>query len=1325
MNRSLHSLIGVAFLIASLLSGCGGGGGDGPAGSAGSGGVVPDTTPPTVSSVAPANNAVGVGTNTAISATFSETLGLPGPGALFTLEPVDLLDNPIGPAIVGTISASGTTATFTPTPPAPLVDALALSTRYRATISTAVRDVAGNALAAPFVWRFTTGAGPDITPPTVSATNPANNANSVIVNTSVSATFSEAMTNATLNATSFTVVSITTGVPATGTVSVTGNTATFTPSVPLAQLEQYRATITTAATDAAGNPLAASFTWAFTTGLAPDTTPPIVSFTAPANGETGVGTNSSVSSATFSEPMNNATLNTTSFSMVTTTDGLPVAGTVTVNGNTAAFTPLANLLPFTSYTMTVSTAARDAAGNALQNPYFWSFTTGAAPDSVPPTVSSTSPVNGATLVALNASLSATFSEPMTNSSLNTASITLVQTIGAVPVAGTVSVSANTATFTPLAPLLPTTNHTVTISTAVFDAAGNTMLAPFSWSFDTAAAPDLTAPTVVLPTSPASGATLVAQNTLVSAGFDEPMANASLNTTSFTLVRTSDSAPVAGSVSVSGNTATFTPLANLSLSTQYTATITTAVTDAAGNPLAAPVTWNFTTIGDTTPPTVLSSSLVDNATNVPVNTTVAVTFSEQMSNATLTDASVTLTQLPGGPLIAGVISVTGNTVTFAPSAPLAAGTTYRLNITTAAADAAGNPLAGAFTLNFTTSAGGIAACPTTPTNGTAVNGITPNLSVNRSSGVGPLAVFFDATATRSVSASTLDTAFRNIEYRWDFGDPVAGPAGLWSVGHPGFNSKNAAMGPMAAHVFESAGTYVVTLTASEGAAPPATFSCEITVTDPNVAFAGSTVCVSNAASWVGCPIACAVPSANCVVSLDFDNVMNTVAGSGATFKRILFRRGDTFTASSAGTISATGPGLVGAFPAAGAPATNPIVTGTVSKLVLGSSSNPAFRDWRILDLAISSVGGSPIGILHGGTSSQITIQRNVITGQFVAISANLPSLDSLNPGGVVVHPLYNELAIVENTITDSGDYGFFGAASKLMMLGNFINNSILAHGVRLQYGRQMVISNNHLGIADKTSLTIRGVPHFTSDRVGAFALGSNTLPNAVFTELGVVSDNKIVGGVLSLPLTFSSINSTDDARLRNHIAERNWMILGANAGGSFLQNESSEITIRNNLFDTTQANATQIAINITRTGNVNTPVTNGVYIHHNSVLSNKTSASPFFLVNAVNGSPTNVEIRYNLGHAPNNTSGGTAPFAGTFGAGFAASHNSSSAQIREVAVNHVDFGVPLPAVLLGQPTDWRPVAGDAIDPAAPVAVPVFSDYFGAPRTGIRDLGAVNP
>src|SRR5579863_588735 len=101
--------------------------------------------------------------------------------------------------------------------------------------------------------------------PTVIATSPANGATAVLLNSTVTATFSSVMNPATINTATFTLTGPgTTVVP--GAVTYSGSTATFTPTSPLAALTLYTATITTGARDPGGNALQANFVWTFTTG---------------------------------------------------------------------------------------------------------------------------------------------------------------------------------------------------------------------------------------------------------------------------------------------------------------------------------------------------------------------------------------------------------------------------------------------------------------------------------------------------------------------------------------------------------------------------------------------------------------------------------------------------------------------------------------------------------------------------------------------------------------------------------------------------------------------------------------------------------------------------------------------------------------------------------------------------------------------------------------------------------------------------------------------------------------------------------------------------
>lgn len=98
---------------------------------------------------------------------------------------------------------------------------------------------------------------------------------------------------------------------------------------------------------------------------------------------------------------------------------------------------------------------------------------------------------------------------------------------------------------------------------------------------------------VMNTTPLADATDVDRATTISVVFDEPIAMATINDTSFVIEAAGVS--VSGSVTPSANGATFTPDVPLIFDgATYTARLTTAITDVAGNPLAAEHAWSFDT-----------------------------------------------------------------------------------------------------------------------------------------------------------------------------------------------------------------------------------------------------------------------------------------------------------------------------------------------------------------------------------------------------------------------------------------------------------------------------------------------------------------------------------------------------------------------------------------------------------------------------------------------------------------------------------------------------------------------------------------------------------
>ena len=331
----------------------------------------------------------------------------------------------------------------------------------------------------------------------------------------------------------------------------------------------------------------------------PVLTPPTVISVAPLSGAAGVCPNTTVT-ATFSVAMNSTSINGTTFTL-TGPGTTPVAGVVTydASSNTAIFTPSSALALSTLYTATITTGARDEVGVALANNFVWTFTTGSNP-CIPPTVISVTPPNGAAGVCPNTLVTATFSQPMNPSTINTTTFTLTGP-GTTPVTGVVTYAASTATFVPSSPLALSTLYTATITTGAQDLAGNPLANNFVWTFTTNST--ACAPTVISVTPP-NGAVGVCPSTVVTATFSEPMNPATINTTTFTLTGPGTT-PVTGVVTYAASTATFVPSSPLALSTLYTATITTGAQDLAGNPLANNFVWTFTTNSTACAPTVIS------------------------------------------------------------------------------------------------------------------------------------------------------------------------------------------------------------------------------------------------------------------------------------------------------------------------------------------------------------------------------------------------------------------------------------------------------------------------------------------------------------------------------------------------------------------------------------------------------------------------------------------------------------------------------------------------------------------------------------------------
>ncbi len=401
--------------------------------------------------------------------------------------------------------------------------------------------------------------------------------------------------------------------------------------------------------------------------------PLAVQSTIPANDAVDVLSTTSIS-ASFNRDVNPSTLHIGSILLLG--DG-PVSGSVTYTPatRTSNFIPAEPLAYDTVYTGIITTAVKEPDGQLLPVNYSWSFAT--APDTEPPVVESVLPTASATDVARDKVLKARFNENVAPSSVNNSTFRVDNNVwGSV----TYSPATRTATLTPYSPLPWSTELTATIS-GVRDLVGNTMASPYEWSFTTE---DDLVPPEVTSLLPLDGAVDVPVTTVLKVSFSEPMDAATINGSSFVV------GGVTGTVSYHGptQTAIFTPDSWLPADTLLIATITTAITDAQGNPLPAPVIWSFTTEVDDTPPTVALSHPIDDARIISRDTVVQAVFSEPMNGATITTGSFSVSDTNGTVSYDPV----SWTATFTPTTPFPAGVTRTATITTTVQDAEGNALA---------------------------------------------------------------------------------------------------------------------------------------------------------------------------------------------------------------------------------------------------------------------------------------------------------------------------------------------------------------------------------------------------------------------------------------------------------------------------------------------------------------------------------------------------------------------------------------------------------------------------------------------------------
>ncbi len=413
---------------------------------------------------------------------------------------------------------------------------------------------------------------------------------------------------------------------------------------------------------------------------------------------------------------------------------------------------------------------------------------------------------------------------------------------------------------------------------------------------------------------------------------------------------------------------------------------------------------------------------------------------------------------------------------------------------------------------------------------------PNAIVQptRTSGVAPLAVLFDATGTTHASVD----AFHDLDYQWTFGDPNAG---TWAISG---QDKNRAIGAVAAHVFDTAGTYKVTLTVTDPAGHQDVVNTTIQVQDPNAVFSGqNTICVraSSSGGFGGCPAGAAT-----VTDGSWPSVAALLGGGG---RRVLLRRGDQW-GGGGGRAKVSGPALIGAFGSGAKPRIN------VSGQAFSISSS---HDLRVMDLAFvgpTSTANSTSALTADDTraaAKNVLFYRVETTG----FHSNVFEDSGLHWTGT--DEIHDGMFFVEMKIADTGYWGLLLAVTRSAVLGTEIRNTG-SHCIRTGYLDRSVIEHNliHKASSANTSTAYMKLhaPNFKNNQPPT---------NGKYSQLYIVSDNHLIGQNRPWMVTIAPQNSQEDERIRDVIVERNYFEAGP-LTQKFIVVAARDVTIRNNIFN---------------------------------------------------------------------------------------------------------------------------------------------------------------
>lgn len=578
------------------------------------------------------------------------------------------------------------------------------------------------------------------------------------------------------------------------------------------------------------------------------------------------------------------------------------------------------------------------------------------------------------------------------------------------------------------------------------------------------------------------------------------------------------------------------------------------------------------------------------------------------------------------------------------------------------------------------------------------GIVVGELASRSGGVAPLAVFFDAVATPDViQPPEVDghQEYGDLHYQWDFGDP---DGGAWAVSG---RSKNQDTGYVAAHVYETPGTYTARLTVTDAEGAHESYQVEIVVEDPEAVYgADATVCVSTGADFTGCP-----DGATQVTTSEITDIEPHIAET----KRILLRRGDSWTTTGSVTVSSEGPLTIGAFGSCDSPDARGICANAPAIQANGATDTSLFTlhhvtDARLMDLRLS---GPPErhGALGGVTGIQeVLVRRLSVRGFGTPLGASHWETQG-----------HDQYMFVECDAGQTQGNVIYTGSERLALLGNRFHDPSDSHVVRVWQAHKGVISHNDISGSSVDSDSGRHALKFHGPDETAIADPSeDTLARR--SQFVVIADN-VFGGSGPWPVAIGPQDSGHDERVQDVVVERNRFFPGygtPSCCSSGVQVALSiwarYVTVRNNVFSGQDSSEYYTAISLSQRGGEPPPLGHRVL---NNTIYKSDLPGGYCSATAISIDATAVDtmVRNNLVH-----------FIAGFdvsalidgqGTGLVEDHNLMTDSPGLVDPDHQDFLSKDFSLSASSP---------AIDSGT--EVPVFDDFAGAarPNGAGYDLGA---